>query len=215
MFNVRVTYEGKKSAEVIQQKFKQHLSQKDILKTTAGALNDVAKRVKSSAKQEIRDKYTVKAKYLKKMTSIKFARPTHGGLYAELSYNFKSVPLSGFYYKDLNKSGKKKLYGKMRRGVEVEIIRGKSQILRHVFVQMMPNGHVGVWASGYYKGKRFVPAITKTSSGKRKITEYKTTSPFRMATSPDIAKRLLGLAEQRLPSTLEAMLRAKANSIVK
>jgi len=209
---VNITFEGKKSIEAIQKEFQGQLSEKQILKTTAYAINETAKRVVSRSKKEIKQEYTVNNKYLNRIHRIKKASGTTSGLYAEIYFSGKPIPMIGFKYKDKSKKGGKRLKS---GGVIVEIFKGKQQLLKHAFIATMKSGHTGIFGNGSYIEGKFVHSKERTASHKSRITEYKSPSPYSMERNKGIKERNFAYIETTLPSRTRALLQNKLNKLTK
>lgn len=206
MIKFNLTYEGKKTAGSVQREFANRLSEKEILKTTAFALNTTARRSQGFVKREVKKDYTTSNKYLDRMSKLsKPASGKQGGLYAEVSYSFKPVPMIGFRHKQNGK----------RSGVSVEIKKGKSILMKHSFIATMKSGHQGIFSSGSYVSGKFRPAYSRTSNKKTRITEMRTASPLTMATSKGLQPRIIKYIGQSLPSRLRAMLQRKVDQVTK
>lgn len=205
-----VTIEGKKSIEAIQKEFADKLSPKEIQKTTAFALNETGKRVGSMINKPIKEEYTTNAKYRKRIAKVtKMAAGQPNRLYTEVSYNYGTIPMVGFKYKD-NSKGKNKT-----AGVTVEIKKGKNKILKHAFVATMKSGHKGIFAAGKYGAKGFIHERIKTTNNKQKITELKTASPFTMATNKAIESKTTATITEQLPKRVRALLQIKVDKLTK
>lgn len=215
MFKISVEYEGNKSMQKVADEFRGQLSEKEIAKTAAFAVNTTARRVLSMVRREVKKDYTISNKYLKKMAVLsKPARGHASGLYAEVSYNFGTIPMIGFKHKDLN-SKKQKFFAfnSKMKGVQIEIKKGKMLILKHAFIKSMASGHLGIWAHGQYMGKKFIPDNRTTSSGKLKITEIKSASPYTMYTSKVMSKKIQKYVDDSLTERFRAMLKIKLDKI--
>lgn len=208
-----ITVDSKQSIQSIQREFADKLSPKEIRKTTAFALNTTARRVISLSRKEIKKEYTVNNKYLDRMA--KLSKPASGsseGLYAEVSYSYKTIPMIGFKNKDNNKSKSAK-----RRigGVTVEIKHGVSKHLKHAFIATMASGHKGIFAVGSYVDTSFVYDKERSISGKNRITQLRTSSPMTMTSNKNIQKRTIEYIDLNLPSRLRALLQNKVNKLTK
>jgi len=197
---VAITYEGKQSVKDIQRKFKDHLSQKEILKSTAYAINMTAKRVQGHIRQQIRKEYTIKNKYLsdKKNDFAKISKMAAGQqnrLYAHVSFSYKTVPMIAF--KHTGTPGSK-------RPVTVTIKKGQTKVFKHAFVRVMRSGREGIFAQGKYADKKF--SYDKDS---KTITELKTASPFTMTFNKEIQPKINTYVAKELPGRLQAMLEKK------
>jgi hypothetical protein len=197
----------------IQKEFENQLSGKQILKTTAVALNETARKAIPQLKKEAKTRYTIDRKYLSKIAKItKPARGTHSGLYVELSTNTSPTPLIGFKHRNL-----KPMHWKrgMSGGVQIEVIKGKQHLLKHAFIATMTSGHTGIFQSGRYQGGKFVPGKDRTSSGKTRITELKSASPFSMIRNKDIEKNIQNTIQSQLPGRVRALLQQKVDKLKK
>jgi len=210
---IKVTIEGQKSLSGIQREFSDKLSEKQILKATALALNDTSRRVISRSKKEIKQEYTVSNKYLDRMAKVrKPARGTQSGLYAEIHFSYKPVPMIGFKNKD---KGTKKGIRLKAGGVVVEILKGKQQLLKHAFISTMRSGHQGIYGRGSYVNGKFVFSKERTSTKKSRITEYKTASPFTMGRNKEIESRNTEFVKRTLPSRTKALLQQQVDKLTK
>ncbi len=212
-FEIKIEYEGNTDMNRIAKEFQGRLSEKEILRTAAFAVNITARRILGMLKKDVKKDYTITNKYLDR--AAKLTKPASGsisGLYAVISYSPKTIPMSGFNFTDLNKSGEFVTYNKPVNGVRIEIKKGKQEILRHAFVKTMKSGHLGIWGHGSYKGGKFVPSDTRTGGGKPKITEMKTASPFTMYTNPKMDERILKAAKQ-MPERYRALLQKKVDKL--
>ena len=82
--------------------------------------------------------------------------------------------------------------------ISVAIHKGKTTMIRHAFVATMASGHKGVFSRGrYQKRVGFVPGREKTASGKIRITELMTASPFTMGYFAGRSDRRGGVHGQR------------------
>ena len=214
MFHVVISYEANKSMKDVAKKFESVLSEKEILRTAAFAVNTTARRVSTMVRKEVKKDYTISNKYLDRMSKLsKPAKGTIQGLYAELSYGYSTMPMVGFKFKDLNKERGFVGFNTKTQGVRVEIKKGKQTILAHSFVKSMASGHLGIWGHGKYLGKQFVHLKETTSKGKIKITEMKTASPFTMYTNKTMSRRINEYVDKTLLSRFTAMLEAKVRKV--
>jgi len=207
-----ITIEGKKSIQSIQNEFANQLSYKEIQKTTAFALNTTARRVIAMAKKDAKKEYTINSKYIGRIADLtKPAKGTVDGLYAAVSYSYKTVPMVGFNFKE-----SKSRTGKRGSGfIMIEIKKSKNQILKHAFVASMASGHKGIYAAGSYKGSKFIHDKVKTSTGKQRVTEMKGPSFSTMAANKNTQAHVTTYVEKNLPSRLRALLQNKVNKLTK
>ena len=216
MVEVKLEYEGKRSMQAIADDFKSQLSQKEIMKTAAYTLNQTANRVVGFELRSVTKLYTAKRKDLKDSIKVsKKASGTQGGLYASLSYTYKGISMYKFKNKGLDTKLGFVTYRKKIKGVQVEIKKGKTTLLKHAFIKTMPNGHRGIWMHGSYTGGKFVPEDVKTSKGKPKISEMKTASPFGMLTSNKMTSELRAYIDKNLPERFRILLQNKVNKLKK
>jgi hypothetical protein len=201
----KITIEGKNSIERVQRSFERELSSKEIVRETAKALNSTAKRVQGFIRKEIKSSYTMNQKYLERMSYVKkFANPSE--LYSEVAFNYRPVPMIAF-----NHSGGKK------GGVMVNIRKGKAYRIPGAFIVSMRGTkksgehyeHEGIFAAGRYIGKKFVFEQKKTPSGKTRITELKSASPFTMGTTKNMQPKINSYVDKNLPHTLNYFLKRK------
>lgn len=197
MVDVKITYEGKNDLKSIQNKFKSQLSAKEIAKVTSSALNITANRTNGHLSKQISGRYNVKRKYLGKVAVLtKKATPIQSGLYSEVSFKYKNIPIIAFNPVDASPAG-----------VNVKI-KSEEKNIPFAFISKMKSGYIGVFARGKYVGKNFVP-------GGKKISQLNTASPFVMANDKDIIKETIVWVKQGLPSRLEAMLTNKLKKMSK
>ena len=196
---IHVTIESKESLEKVQKLFKEQLSEKQILKTTAFAINETARRSRDLIKKDIKSTYTINKKYLERLAYIKPASGTVSGLYAEVHLSHRPTPMIGFTYQQQGKRG----------GVTVEIKRGKSVLLKRAFVRTMRSGHAGIFMTGRYIANKFMPVYERTPNRKTRITELKTGSPFGMGSSPEMQRKVQSYVIEHLPKRTSALLQQK------
>ena len=208
---ISVEIEGRKSIKDIQREFEKHLSPNQIKKSTALAINDTSRRVISRTKSAIKKTYTVNKKYLDRIVTMKPAKGTTSGLYAEIHYKYTPVPLVGFKFKSPKRTKMKPKAG----GVRIEVVKGRSKMLNHAFVAQMKSGHTGIWGRGDYRNGKFVPSKEKTSSGKQRITELRTASPFTMGKNKDIEQSNITFIKKTLPDRTRAILQKKVDNLSK
>lgn len=194
---IGIKYEGKKTLESIQKDFSNHLSEKQIKRTTASALNVTATRAQKPIKDDVSNKYNITKKYLGRVLHItKKATGSVSGLYTEVSFSYKPFPLIAFNAKQT------------KTGLEMEIKKGQKKTFRGGFVATMKSGHKGAFAQGKYKSGKFVPI-------KGKIVEIKTASPFTMSLSKEVSSNTEKKIIKDLPPRLRAMLQVQFNKLSK
>jgi hypothetical protein len=205
--NIKIEWEGKKSIKEIQNKFKKELSERAILQATARALNDTANRVQGHIRKEVKNSYTIKQKYLTRASNTsKKAYPTTSGLYAEVSYSSKPIPMIGF--ENNAQVGKHK-------PITVTIMKGQSKVFRHAFAATFRSGHTGIMQAGRYEKGKFIPGRLKTNSGRVRITELKAPSPFGMAFSEKIRPKIIKYVDGYLPGRVQFFLEQQLKKITK
>jgi hypothetical protein len=202
MFKIEI--KTKADVRKIQTRFRLYLSEEQILKTTARTLNITAERVRGFAKREVKEVFTINKKYLDRMSYVsKYASGTVGGLQADVSFSFKPTPMVGFSY----------MRNGSRGGLTIEIKRGVQKPMRHAFVATMKSGHTGIYATGRYIGKKFVPLKERTTGGKTRITELRSSSAYSMFLNPTMQKKTVAYVSDQLPKRLTALLQQKVNKM--
>lgn len=206
--DIRIEFEAKKQMQDVASEFKGKLSETEIKKSAAFTINVTMKRVTGLLRRNVRRDYTVKPKYLKRAINTK-KKASSDSLFGVLSYDPNPIPLIGF---KASKSGRKKFYAyKNTSKVTVEIKKGVKKIIEHAFMKQMPNGHQGVYMHGWYRQGGFKREDLKTSSGKYKITELKTTSPFAMFSSNKIKSDIENYVDSSIAGRYRAILENKIN----
>lgn len=208
---INIEIENQNSLRNIQREFEKQLSSDQIMKATALALNDTSRRVITRTKSAIRKTYTVNKKYMDRLTFMKPAKGTTYGLYVEIHYKYTPVPLIGFKYKSPKRTKIRPKAG----GVRIEVLKGQSKMLNHAFIATMRSGHTGVFGNGYYKNGEFIHSKDRTGSGKTRITELRTASPFTMGRNKDIERSNIKFIESTLPERTRAILQRKIDNMSK
>ena len=207
---VFITWEGKNSVESIQRQFKDQLSQQQILRTTARALNETSKRVQGFIKTQVRAGYTMNKKYLDRMASVgHYAKGDSSGLYVNINFRTRAIPMIAFKHTGANRQ--------KEQIVSVTITKGKSMTLRHAFIARMRNTrnsgevteHEGIYGQGKYVKGKFVHNNAKTETGKPRLTEHVSTSPFTASTTKEMQPNVLKYVSTSLPSRLKYFLEKK------
>ena len=94
------------------------------------------------------------------------------------------------------------------------IHKGKTTMIRHAFVATMSSGHKGVFSRGRYQKRiGFVPGREKTASGKLRITELMTASPFTMGISPDVRTDVAEFMGNEVTARVHGILTSCVNKI--
>lgn len=212
MFKVEIRYEGNKSMKKIADEFKDQLSEEQIKKTAAYAVNITARRVMTLVRKEVKKDYTISNKYLERMT--KLSKPaSSSSCFATVSYGYSTLPMIAFKHKSLDRNPGFVSYHKKIKGVQMEVKKGKTFILKHSFIKSMVSGHVGVWSHGRYLNGKFVASDERTPKNKPRITQIKTASPFTMYTSDKMDKRVLEYVDKNLTERFKALLQQKVNKL--
>jgi hypothetical protein len=204
---IKIEWQGGKTIKDIQKRFEKELSEKVILQATAKALNDTASRVQGYIRKEVKNSYTLSQKYLDRASKTsKKAYSNTSGLYAEVSYSAKTIPLIGF--KNNAQVGK-------RKPISVMVLKGKTTVFKHAFAATFKSGHTGIMQRGRYMNGHFVPERAKTASGRVRITELKAPSPFGMAFSERMKPRITKYVDGYLPGRVQFFLEQQLKRITK
>jgi hypothetical protein len=204
MFTIKIN--SKADVIKVQRQFEKYLSKTQILKTTARTLDITAERSQRFIKKGIRENFTISSKYLNRLSVIsRHASGTEGGLYTQVSFSFRTMPLFAFKHKRIGKRG----------GISVEIKRGSPFELKHAFIATMRNGHKGIYQRGSYSAGRFIYENAKTASGKSRISERKSSSYSGMALNPTLQKKTIRYVQEQLPKRLTALLQQKVNKMTR
>ena len=209
---VTVTYEGKDSIQEIQKKFKDNLKEKEILKTTARAINETAKKVQGFIRQGVRKEYTIKNKYLMKSSYVsKMASGVGNRLYAHVKFSYRPVPMIAFKHTGTSK---------IERPITVTIKRGKSIRLRHAWIGIKRRAkkdipeREAIFSFGRYIGKRFVPDLNaKKGDWKNKAGELMTSSPYAMSMNKNMQPKINEYVSRELPVKLQVFLQQKIDKM--
>lgn len=206
---VTITYEGKQSVQDIQKKFRDNLSEKEILKTTARAINETAKKVQANIRQNIRKEFTIKNKYLMK-PGYKSVNSYASGkkLYSNIKFSYRPMPMTAFSF-----TGKPTKNGK-QRPVSVTVRKGHRIYLRHAVVFERKRKKetdlvtLGIYAHGRYIGKQFIPDLNS-----KKVTELKTASPYTMSFGKSMQPKINEFVTRELPIKLRVFLQQKVDKM--
>ena len=201
---VIITQEKRKEVERIQREFSRLLSQNQILKATAQAINGVmGKGVTARIRKGVKEKYNVKQKYLSKMTMVA-PKAYSNRLHAGIKINYSPIPVIAFSPKQT------------QGNVSVAIHKGQTVVIHNSFIVTMASGHQGVYSRGHYvKERGFVPERGKTASGKVRITELKTASPFTMGTSKSVADDVREYMGKEVEKRVAGILQARVDNLKK
>lgn len=196
-----ITQERRKEIERIQREFRNLLSENEILRGTAQGLNSVLSRTIPKIKKQIKSEYDIAQKYLTRMAVVS-PKANSSRLYGGIIINYSPVPIIAFKPKQT------------RSNITVAIHKGKTVVIHNAFITTMATGHKGVYSRGRYtKGRGFIPENIKTMSGKVRITELKTASPFTMGTGKSVAEDVQMFMGAEIMSRVTGILKAKVNKI--
>ena len=118
-----------------------NLTNKEFNTGVARAINHSLAKGRTQANRSIREEYTINAADLR--AHLKVVRANRSTLTGYVGASGGPIPLRKFKHRQTAK------------GVSVEIRKGSSKIIPSAFVQVMPNGSLGVFARGRYQGKGF------------------------------------------------------------
>jgi hypothetical protein len=205
-----VKYEGKTTFETISKGFEKYLSHQEIVRVTAFAINETVRKSLPVLNEALRKNYTVKLKGLKTVTKIKYAAATDTGLWATVSFRANPIEMGYFNYTVRRK-------GKRQNGVNVEIKKGRSVLMKHIWMQ--PNKYKSksglekihktlVGRGSYIKGSGFVRGNTKE-------TRMVGPSPFSMGLSKEVEKEMGTYIATSFPGRLQALLQQQVDKIGK
>lgn len=171
---IQITQKKKGEIERIQNEFRGKLSANEILRGTAQGINSALSRSVPRINKGIKERYNITQKYLSRQAVVS-PKANSNSLYGGIKINENRLPIIAFRPKQTGSS------------ITVAIHKGKTVIIRNAFIATMASGHKGVYARGRYKKRMgFVPGREKTASGKIRITQLMTASPFTMGISPDV-----------------------------
>lgn len=171
---IKITQEKRGEVERIQNEFRGKLSANEILRGTAQGINSALARSVPRINKQIKEKYSITPKHLSRQAVVS-PKANSNRLYGGIKINENRLPVVAFRAKQSGSS------------VSVTIHKGKTEVIRNSFIATMASGHKGVFARGQYQKRTgFVPGREKTASGKTRITQLMTASPFTMGISPDV-----------------------------
>lgn len=171
---IKITQEKRGEVERIQNEFRGKLSTNEILRGTAQGINSALARSVPRINKRIKEKYSITQKYLSRQAVVS-PKANSNHLYGGIKINENRLPVIAFRAKQSGSS------------VSVAIHKGKTEIIRNSFIATMASGHKGVFSRGrYQKRTGFIPCKDKTASGKVRITQLMTASPYTMGISPDV-----------------------------
>lgn len=177
---IDIDIDVKKAIREVRSGFK-HLSQSQVNKATARAINEVISKAHVFAAKTMRAKYRVRGKDIKK--TMRPYKATQRRLTATIGVVTRPMPLMAFSPR------------KTKHGVSVNIA-GKRSIIRSAFIATMKSNHKGVFARGRYRDQKFTfrtKRLVKTGPD-LPIDELVTVSPYSMlanaAVSNAVAKKM-------------------------
>lgn len=190
---------ARQAIRAIQSRYAGLLDPNEIRLGTARALNRTAAGVRTAASKEMRTVYAVKAGAVSK-SAVKDKAYTNKQNVA-IGYEGRPLPLNAFPYRATAK------------GVSVTIRKGNKATIQKAFVAIMPNGHVGIYARGYY-GESFnfrIKRLKKATKGTPRdkwpndlpITELTTKSVAGMFLNEKVSTRAVKSISEILPKRLE------------
>lgn len=151
---------------------------------TARALNRTATTVRAQASRRIRERYNLKAGAIR--AQMRISRANRGRLTAEVIASGRPIPLIEFSARQT------------RKGVSVQVIRGRRKVRLHAFVAKMRTGHVGVFE--------------RTSSKRLPIRELFSVSLPSAFTQKEILTSIEQVAVERFRIELERELRFRTGA---
>jgi hypothetical protein len=113
-----------------------------IPSATVRVLNKTASAARTQAGREIAARYNISSRVVGRQISVSRANRTT--LTAIVSPSGRRLPVLAFQARETP------------AGVRIQIIRGSPKVIAHAFIATTRSGHRGVFARGYYSGRRFV-----------------------------------------------------------
>lgn len=198
---IRITQEKRGEIERIQNEFRNKLSPNEILRGTAQGINSALSRSVPRINKRIKERYNITQKYLSRQAIVS-PKASSNNLYGGIKINEDRLPIIAFRPKQTGSS------------ISVAIHKGKTVMIRNAFVATMASGHKGVFARGrYQKRTGFVPGREKTASGKIRITQLMTASPFTMGISPDVRTDVSEFMGHEVTARVHGILTSRVNRI--
>ena len=198
---IKITQEKRGEVERIQNEFRSKLSPNEILRGTAQGVNSALTRSIPRINKRIKERYNISQKYLSRQAVVS-PKANSGSLYGGIKINENRLPVIAFKPKQSGSSS------------SVAIHKGKTTMIRHAFVATMSSGHKGVFSRGRYQKRiGFVPGREKTASGKIRITELMTASPFTMGISPDVRTDVAEFMGNEVTARVHGILTSRVNKI--
>lgn len=217
---IKFTEERRGEIRRIQDAFRNHLSEKDILKATATGINSAMSRTIGHIKKAIAAEYNITSKHLGRVGKVSlYAKPDASQLYAHISLNTKPFPTYAF---------KPTVSGS---NVSVTYSRGGGvSIIQNAFIATVPAGskseHTGVFFRGMYmkprgmdRGKYYTDTRQTGQRGrilkKVRITEAHGPSVYGMGRSKEVAAQAQEYMSQQALARVEGVLRNRVEKIAR
>jgi hypothetical protein len=220
---IEIIQEKRGEIERIQKKFEKELSPRVIKQKTAAAMNKTMDKTASpKAKQLTIDKYNLRKKHLRNV-SIVSPKAYAGDLKSGLKISALPNSMIDFAPK----------WKRNKTSLSVQIMKGKTVVIRSAFIATMKSGHKGVFARGFYPGKRrgfvfgneqskqgigrrrddFGNIVGGDSTGNTRITELRGPSPFSVATNKGIGDKVHEAMGTEVLKRVEGILLDAVNKI--
>lgn len=206
---ITITQESRKQIEAIQREFTRELSNSEILKVTAQAINATLSKTISNRQHGLRamvkKEYNVTNKSLSKNIVVR-PKAKSNTLYGGIHVNTNRIPLIDFKPKQSGSN------------ITVAIHKGQTKVIRNSFIATMKSGHKGVFSRGRYEGSQFVAGKFKPYRSDTKgylITEILTTSPFGMVINDKVMATAAEFAGREVVERTRGILQSKIDKIKK
>lgn len=191
---IEFTQEKRGEIERIQHEFRDRLSENEILRATAQGINSALSRSIPRINKRVKAAYNIKQKYLSRVAVVS-PKANSTALWGGIKIKEDRLPVFAFKPKQTGSA------------ISVAIHKGKTVVIRRAFIATMANGHTGVFSRGrYVKRTGFVPGREKTATGKVRITELFTASPFTMGVSKEVAHNVQQFMGLELPARVHGIL---------
>lgn len=198
---IEFTQEKRGEIERIQREFRNSLSPNEILRATAQGINSALSRSIPRINKRVKAGYNIKQKYLSRVATVS-PKASSVALWGGIKINQNRLPVFAFKPKQIGLA------------ISVAIHKGKTVAIRNAFVATMANGHMGVFSRGrYIKRTGFVPGREKTATGKIRITELYTASPFTMGVSKEVAQDVQQFMGNEVTARVHGILTSRVNKI--
>lgn len=198
---IQITQEKRGEIERIQSEFRKKLSPNEILRGTAQGINSALSRSVPRINKRVKEQYNITPKYLSRQVVVS-PKANSNNLYGGIKINSCKLPIIAFRPKQTGSS------------ISVVIRKGKTAIIRNAFIATMGSGHKGVFARGHYQKRiGFVPGREKTASGKIRITQLMTASPFTMGISPEVRTDVAEFMGREVTARVHGILTSRVKKI--